>query len=111
MLLFLVSSIECLPSCTDKVSNFIKGTGFIFLLLMQLFLVASSYKFKMKPPPYADFWSFVKKNSSFYFAELCGFVPLFLLCAGCLSQSCMEAWLRFSSFFPFPEVRDTAVVS
>lgn len=68
---------------------------------MQLFLVASSYKFlKMKPPPYADLWSFFKKKSSSHSSKLCGFVPLFLLCASCLSQSCVEAWLRFSSFFP-----------
>lgn len=70
------------------------------MLLTQLFLLALSYKFlKMKHPPYADLWSFFKKKpSSSHSSNLRGFVPPFLLRACCLSQSCTEAWLKFSSF-------------
>lgn len=52
--------------------------------------------------------AFLRKKSSSHSSKLCGFVPLFLLCASCLSQSCVEAWLRFSPFF-LPEVWDTAL--
>lgn len=50
----LFSPVQCLPSSTGEVSNFIKRELFL-LLLMQLFLVALGYKLlEMKPPPYAD---------------------------------------------------------
>lgn len=93
----------CLPSSTVWISNSTKKL--FLLLLMQLFLVALGYELlKMKPPPYADFWSFFKKSS--YSSNLCGFVPPFLLCACCLAQSCAGVWF----FFPFPVLWATALV-
>lgn len=44
--------------------------------------------------------AFFKKKSS-YSSNLRGFVPLFLLCACCLAQSCADVWFRFFSF-PLP---------
>lgn len=81
--------------------QFYKRERFFSFAPEAVFLVASSYKFKMKPPPYADFWSFFKQKSSSHSSELCGFVPLFLLCAGCLSQSCVRLGLA-SLLFSFP---------
>lgn len=98
-----VFSLLCLPSSTAWISNSTKKL--FLLLLMQLFLVALGYELlKMKPPPYADFWSFFKKSS--YSSNLCGFVPPFLLCACCLAQSCAGVWF----FFPFPVLWATALV-
>lgn len=95
-------TVLALQHCLDK--QFYKKKLFL-LLLMQLFLVALGYELlKMKPPPYADFWSFFKKSS--YSSNLCGFVPPFLLCACCLAQSCAGVWF----FFPFPVLWATALV-
>lgn len=62
MLFFFVFPIVFLPSSTDWVSNFIKGTFFSFVP-DTAFLGSLSYKFlKMKPSPSTDLWSFFLKK-------------------------------------------------
>lgn len=97
MLFFFVFPIVFLPSSTDCVSNFIKGTFFFLSCLTQLFLVVWATSFwRWNLHLLQIFGAFFKSSS--HSSSLHGFVPPFLLCACCLSQNCMEAWLRSSSF-------------